>query len=120
MTEALDFFKKHGFSVIGTGGGCEALHREVDERYCLITVGEDGAEVPKNLNESVLVGVYKISEEYFGDDNMAIFHRYDCDSAEAMDIAKEWLDDCCEHPCERNGHRDDGRGCCAECNTFIS
>jgi len=25
MTEALDFFNKHGFVAIGTGGGCEAL-----------------------------------------------------------------------------------------------
>ena len=114
MTEALDFFNKHGFAAIGTGGGCEALHREKNGRSCWITTEEDGVEIPTRLDQDVIVGI----EDQKTD--ILIFEAWPITSAEAVEMAREWLDDYCEHPCERNGHRDDGRGCCAECNTFIS
>tara|TARA_R100001143_G_scaffold2476_1_gene5372 strand:+ start:149 stop:508 length:360 start_codon:yes stop_codon:yes gene_type:complete len=113
-TEALDFFKKHGFSVIGTGGGCEALHREKNGRSCWITLAEDGAEIPTRLNQDVVFGI----EDQKTD--IVIFEAWAITSAKAVVLAYRWLDDCCKHPCESDGHRrPSGRGRCTECNTFI-
>ena len=134
MTEALDFFNRHGFSVIGTGGGCEALHREVGKRYCLITLVEDGTEIPENLDDPLLVGIYQhdlalphfVSQnesqatDLLGDGDDAVFFSHGVDHREAVKIAKKWLDEGCEHPCGTNGHTaPEGQNWCAVCNTFI-
>ena len=114
MTEALDFFNRHGFSVTGTGGGCEALHREKNGRSCWITLAEDGAEIPTRLNQDVVFGI----EDQKTD--IVIFEAWAITSAKAVVLAYRWLDDCCKHPCESDGHRDIGEGGrCTECNTFI-
>ena len=111
MTEALNFFNKHGFSVIGTGDGCEALHREKNGRSCWITFEGDGLEIPTRLNQDVIVGIEDQKTDTL------IFEAWSITSAEAVEMAREWLDDCCEHPLTTKG-RDRGNTVPCDENEF--
>ena len=55
------FYAKHGYESISTGGGCTAYHKAFNELglYVLITsdVG-DGSQEPKTLIEHVSAGLY--------------------------------------------------------------
>lgn len=53
--EVRDFWP--GFSVVQTGGGCQALLRRYGDYYAMVTE-IDGIDVPATLDELVGVGIY--------------------------------------------------------------
>jgi hypothetical protein len=99
-----------------TGGGCEAWYRQEDKRHCFVTLSIDGTEVPSRLNDLLMVGIQ--TEDENGDLH-EIFMGNDLTLDDAMEMVRDWMDDFIKHPCEINGHRNDGRDWCVECQQFV-
>lgn len=53
------FFARHGFEVIGTGGGCEAFERKFPELGAYVWITDAGdPSLPDDLQSRVIAGLY--------------------------------------------------------------
>lgn len=79
--EVLKAFRDKGFTEIQTGGGCDALYKEVGENVIIITE-DDGCNVPETFDCMICVGTYNKAEYDKGnndDGNYVMFstsHEY--------------------------------------------
>lgn len=60
-TDAFDFFKALGWEVVGTGGGCEAMTKQIDFYHYLATEADDPS-APSAWKDGVDIGLYHNEE----------------------------------------------------------
>lgn len=82
--EVLKAFKDKGFTVPRTGGGYDALHKEVGENVIIITK-DDGCNVPETFDGIICVGTY----------NKAAYDEGNCDweNFVVFSTSHEYLED---------------------------
>lgn len=74
------FFGRHGFAVIGTGGGCEALEKRFPELGVYVWVTDAGdPSLPDDLQSRVAAGLYGDS-----DDGVNVLAWIEADTAPAL------------------------------------
>lgn len=67
LNEAVsDIFKKQGWETLSLGGGCEGFLKEWNNKFILIT-DDDGCDPPDNVNDKVIIGLYKSMDDIGGD-----------------------------------------------------
>ena len=108
--------KDNGLAIVNTGGGCEAWWRKEDNRHCFVTLNIDCTEVPNKLDDRLMVGIQ--AEDDNGDLH-EIFMGNDLTLDDAIEMIRDWLDNFIDHPCDINGHRNDGRDWCVACQQPI-
>tara|TARA_R110000744_G_scaffold76480_1_gene151541 strand:- start:1069 stop:1479 length:411 start_codon:yes stop_codon:yes gene_type:complete len=106
-----------------TGGGFSALVWEGADSHIVVTDNEDDCMAPTTWDHELMVG------HYVGDTTgqvMAFLKEGDTDLDSGIFIVKgkekffDLVQPIMEQDCKQDGgHRDTGRGDCAECGTFL-
>lgn len=116
MADLIQSLEARGFRKEFQGGNCYCMQRDGASRTIIIT-SEFDADLPEW--DSWYVGIYDKSGEYWTEsklvDNLDSSNS-PCGILSAIDNIN---DDDAIAECARNGHRDDGRGCCVDCGEFI-